>query len=56
MDFIAYCLFILCGWFIGGVLVYPVYQYLQRTDAGSEKRGIVSAIIAIVLAAFGASR
>lgn len=56
MDFIAYCLFILCGWFIGGIIVYPVYQRLLNMEPGGEKKGIISAIIAVILVVFGASR
>ena len=56
MDFIAYLLFILAGWMIGGILVYPVWKYITKLDRGSEKKGLVGAVVAAVLAVFGASR
>ena len=56
MDFIAYLLFIVAGWFIGGVLVYPVWKYLVKLDPGGEKKGLIAGLVAVVLAVFGASR
>lgn len=56
LEFIAYVLFIICGLFIGGVLVYPVWQYLVRLDPGSEKKGLMGMLVTAIIAIFAASR